>query len=140
MGLLCFWVYRTFLSGAVYYGYLALTLVIAAVGVALALKLKQKDGVWTIRGKEIVVLQPGAAYLPYYLTAAVTAILLLAPLALGAAVAYYAMWIVAVYPGGLFHLKIDVKTKTGPIESHSMGPVLFNYGISQPMRRQPVST
>ena len=47
---------------------------------------------------------------------------------------------VAVYPGGLFHLKIDVKTKTGPIESHSMGPVLFNYGISQPMRRQPVST
>ena len=83
MGLLGFWVYRTFLSGAVYYGYLALTLVIAAVGVALALKLKQKDGVWTIRGKEIVVLQPGAAYLPYYLTAAVTAILLLAPLALG---------------------------------------------------------
>ena len=65
MGLLGFWVYRTFLSGAVYYGYLALTLVIAAVGVALALKLKQKDGVWTIRGKEIVVLQPGAAYLPY---------------------------------------------------------------------------
>lgn len=95
MGLLGFWVYRTFLSGAVYYGYLALTLVIAAVGVALALKLKQKDGVWTIRGKEIVVLQPGAAYLPYYLTAAVTAILLLAPLALGAAVAYYAMWIMA---------------------------------------------
>lgn len=77
MGLLGFWVYRTFLSGVVYYGYLALTLVIAAVGVALALKLKQKDGVWTIRGKEIVVLQPGAAYLPYYLTAAVTAILLL---------------------------------------------------------------
>ena len=108
MGLLGFWVYRTFLSGAVYYGYLALTLVIAAVGVALALKLKQKDGVWTIRGKEIVVLQPGAAYLPYYLTAAVTAILLLAPLALGAAVAYYAMWIMAAW---LFILAVYFTSK-----------------------------
>jgi len=108
MGLLGFWVYRTFLSGAVYYGYLALTLVIAAVGVALALKLKQKDGVWTIRGKEIVVLQPGAAYLPYYLTAAVTAILLLAPLALGAAVAYYAMWIMATW---LFILAVYFTSK-----------------------------
>ena len=108
MGLLGFWVYRTFLSGAVYYGYLALTLVIAAVGVALALKLKQKDGVWTIRGKEIVVLQPGAAYLPYYLTAAVTAILLLVPLALGAAVAYYAMWIMAAW---LFILAVYFTSK-----------------------------
>ena len=95
MGLLGFWVYRTFLSGAVYYGY-------------LALKLKQKDGVWTIRGKEIVVLQPGAAYLPYYLTAAVTAILLLAPLALGAAVAYYAMWIMAAW---LFILAVYFTSK-----------------------------
>ena len=108
MGLLGFWVYRTFLSGAVYYGYLALTLVIAAVWVALALKLKQKDGVWTIRGKEIVVLQPGAAYLPYYLTAAVTAILLFAPLALGAAVAYYAMWIMAAW---LFILAVYFTSK-----------------------------
>ena len=75
---------------------------------AVALKLKQKDGVWTIRGKEIVVLQPGAAYLPYYLTAAVTAILLLAPLALGAAVAYYAMWIMAAW---LFILAVYFTSK-----------------------------
>ena len=42
------------------------------------------------------------------LTAAVTAILLLAPLALGAAVAYYAMWIMAAW---LFILAVYFTSK-----------------------------
>ena len=108
MGLLGFWVYRTFLSGAVYYGYLALTLVIAAVGVALALKLKQKDGVWTIRGKgdcgspawrglsAVLFDGGGDSHSPF------------APLALGAAVAYYAMWIMAAW---LFILAVYFTSK-----------------------------
>lgn len=86
---------------------------------ALALKLKQKDGVWTIRGKEIVVLQPGAAYLPILFDGGGDS-----HSPFGAAGAGGCCGLlrdvdygcVAVYPGGLFHLKIDVKTKTGPIE------------------------
>ena len=79
--------------GTMYYGCLILALVVALVGVVLAGKAKAKDGVITLGGRE----QPGSssrktAYLAFFLTVVITAVLLLAPLALGTAM------------GGLRHL------------------------------------
>ena len=75
---------------------------------ALALKLKKTDGEMMIGGKKVVLFQPGAAYLTCYITAAITAVLLVAPLALGAAVAYYAIWVMAAW---LFILAVYFTSK-----------------------------
>lgn len=91
------WLFRASAGSVLYCVYLVVVLVIAAAGVALSLSLKKRDGVMKLFGKDCALVEPGAAYLPYYLTAALTAFLLLAPLALGAAVAYYAMWLVAAW-------------------------------------------
>ena len=91
-----------------YYAYLAITLVIALIGVALAVKLKGSDGNWKYKGKDLAIVQPDASYLPYYLTVVVTAVLLLAPLFLGAAVAYYAIWVMAAW---LFILAVYFTSK-----------------------------
>ena len=108
MGLVGLWLYRIFQGGRVYYGYLILTLVVAVAGVVLALKLKGNNGVLKVGGKEVTLLQPGAAYLAYYLTAVVTVVLLLAPMALGTAVAYYAIWVMAAW---LFILAVYFTSK-----------------------------
>ena len=108
LGILGLWAYRTVGGGTHYYLYLVLALVVVAAGLALALKLKKNDGVLEIRGKKVALLQPGAAYPTYYITAAVTAVLLIAPLALGAAVAYYAIWVMAAW---LFILAVYFTSK-----------------------------
>ena len=69
---------------------------------------KKKNGMITIKGKEFALLQPGAAYPAYYLTAVISAVILLAPLALGAAVAYYAIWVMAAW---LFILAVYFTSK-----------------------------
>ena len=108
LGLLGLWVYRTFTAGTLYYVYLAFTVVGALVGIVLAVKLKETKGVWKHKEKEWTVLQPDASYLSYYLTVAVTVILLILPLALGAAVAYYAIWVMAAW---LFILAVYFTSK-----------------------------
>ena len=108
LGILGLWVFRTIGGGTHYYLYLVLALVVIAVALALALKLKKTDGVMEIRGKKVAVLQPGAAYITYFVTAAITAVLLIAPLALGAAVAYYAIWVMAAW---LFILAVYFTSK-----------------------------
>ncbi|MDY3014066.1 MAG: hypothetical protein SOR61_02515 [Evtepia sp.] len=108
MGILGLWVFRVAAGTAMYYGYLALTLVVAAAGVVFALLLRKKDGVLSVKGRDVAILQEGAAYLAYYLTAVVVAVLLLAPLALGAAVAYYGIWITAAW---LFILAVYFTSK-----------------------------
>lgn len=108
LGILGLWVFRTTGAGSHYYLYLALALVIIVAGLALALKLKKANGELTIRGKRVSLLQPGAAYPTYYITAAVTVVLLLAPLALGAAVAYYSIWVMAAW---LFILAVYFTSK-----------------------------
>lgn len=108
LGILGLWVFRTTGVGSHYYLYLALALVIIAAGLALALKLKKANGDLTIRGKRVSLLQSGAAYPTYYITAAVTVVLLLAPLALGAAVAYYSIWVMAAW---LFILAVYFTSK-----------------------------
>ena len=97
LGILGLWLFRATGGGRTYYGYLVVALIIVAALAALALALKKKDGVLTIQGKDVTVLQSGAAYPAYYLTAVITAVLLLAPLALGTAVAYYAIWVMAAW-------------------------------------------
>lgn len=108
LGLLGLWVYRVYTAGTLYYAYLVFTLVVALIGVALAVKLKGSDGIWKYKGKEVAIVQPDASYLPYYLTVVVTAVLLLAPLFLGAAVAYYAIWVMAAW---LFILAVYFTSK-----------------------------
>ena len=83
-------------------------LVVIVLGAVLAVSLKKKNGMITIKGKEFALLQPGAAYPAYYLTAVISAVILLAPLALGAAVAYYAIWVMAAW---LFILAVYFTSK-----------------------------
>ncbi len=97
LGILGLWLFRATGGSRNYYGYLVVALIIVVALAALALALKKKDGVLTIREKDVTVLQPGAAYAAYYLTAVITAVLLLAPIALGTAVAYYAIWVMAAW-------------------------------------------
>lgn len=108
LGILGLWIFRVVGSSVGYYGYLAAALVVAAAGVVLAVFLKKGDGILTVNGKKAALLQPKAAYLAYYITAVVTAVLLLAPLALGAAVAYYAIWVMAAW---LFILAVFFTSK-----------------------------
>ena len=108
LSILGLWVYRIAGSGSTYILCLILTVVVAAVGVALSLKLKKTDGVLTVKGREIALLTPDAAYKAFYVSAIVGLVLLLAPLALGAAVAYYSIWVIIA---GLFILAVYFTSK-----------------------------
>lgn len=108
LGILGMWIFRSAVRGSTYYGYLVVALVVIVLGAVLAVSLKKKNGVITIKGKEFALLQPGAAYPAYYLTAVISAVILLAPLALGAAVAYYAIWVMAAW---LFILAVYFTSK-----------------------------
>lgn len=96
LGLLGLWVYRTLSSGTIYYAYLILTVVIAAAGAVLAWKLKKAGGVWKDKNRSWTLLQSDAAYLPYYLTAVITLVLLLLPLVVSA-MGYYGVWAMAAW-------------------------------------------
>lgn len=108
LGLLGLWMFRAFGTGKMYYGCLVLALVVAVIGVALGVKAKANDGVITLGGRAFQLLQPEAVYLAFYLTAVITAVLLLAPLALGAAMAYYGIWAMAAW---LFILAVYFTSK-----------------------------
>ena len=108
LGILGMWIFRSAVRGSTYYGYLVVALVVIVLGAVLAVSLKKKNGMITIKGKELALLQPGAAYPAYYLTAVISAVILLAPLALGAAVAYYAIWVMAAW---LFSLAVYFTSK-----------------------------
>ena len=108
LGILGMWLFRTAAGGATYYGYLVVALVVILLGMALMLSLKKKNGVLILKGREFALLQPGAAYPAYYLTAVISAVILLAPLVLGAAVAYYAIWVMAAW---LFILAVYFTSK-----------------------------
>ena len=95
-------------TGKILYGCLILALVVALVGVVLAGKAKAKDGVITLGGREYQLFQPETAYLAFFLTVVITAVLLLAPLALGTAMAYYGIWAMAVW---LFILAVYFTSK-----------------------------
>ena len=108
LGILGLWAYRTTGGGTNYYIYLVAALVVIVAGLVLVLKLKKGDGELVMGGKKVALFQPGAAYLTYYITAVITAVLLIAPLALGAAVAYYAIWVMAAW---LFILAVYFTSK-----------------------------
>ena len=108
LGLLGLWLFRSFGTGTMYYGCLILALVVALVGVVLAGKAKAKDGVITLGGQDYQLFQPESTYLAFFLTVVITAVLLLAPLALGAAMAYYGIWAMAAW---LFILAVYFTSK-----------------------------
>lgn len=108
LGLLGLWMFRSFGTGTMYYGCLILALVVALVGVVLAGKAKAKDGVITLGGRDYQLFQPESAYLAFFLTVVITAVLLLAPLALGTAMAYYGIWAMAAW---LFILAVYFTSK-----------------------------
>ena len=108
LSILGLWIYRSVGAGSTYALCLVITAAAAAVGVALSLKLKKNDGVLTVKGKSVAVLTPDASYKTFYISAVVGLVLLLAPLALGAAVAYYSIWIIIA---GLFILAVYFTSK-----------------------------
>ena len=108
LGILGMWIFRSVAHVSKYYGYMVASLVVIVVGIVLAVVLKKKDGVISVKGKDLPLLQPGAAYLTYFLTAVVSVLILLAPLVLGAAAAYYAIWVMAAW---LFILAVYFTSK-----------------------------
>ena len=97
LGMVGLWLFRSANARGLFYLYLVVAVVIMAAGVVLARKLSETGGTITVSGKELTLLQSNASYLSFYLTIAVTVVLLVAPLALGAAVAYYAIWVLAAW-------------------------------------------
>ena len=108
LSILGLWVYRIVGANSTYFLCLILTVVVAAVGVALSLRLKKTGGVLTVKGKPISLLTEDAAYPAFYISVVVGLLLLLAPLALGAAVAYYSIWVIIA---GLFILAVFFTSK-----------------------------
>ena len=108
LGLLGLCLFRAYAAGTLYYVYLAVVVIVAVAGLVLAQKLKASGGVLRWKDKALTILQPNAAYLPYYLTVVLTVVVLLAPLALGAAAAYYAIWVIAAW---LFILAVYFTSK-----------------------------
>ncbi len=108
LAILGLWTFRVVGMSPLFYAYLAVVLVLAASAALFLVMLQKKDGALEKGEKKWVLFQPDAAYLAYYLTAALAAVLLLAPLLLGAAVAYYGIWIMAAW---LFILAVYFTSK-----------------------------
>jgi len=93
MGILTLIVYRASGGGGKKFILcLALTLIVAGVCLLWMLTMKKKGGVMSLRGESVQVLSPDANYIPYYITIVAAILVVLCPLALGAAAAYYGIW------------------------------------------------
>jgi hypothetical protein len=97
LGILGMWIYRSDFSTKAYIAYLVVSLVIVVAILAVVLGAKKNDGACPIKGKSVTLFQEGAVYATYYITAVIAAVVLLLPLALGAAVAYYAIWVLVAW-------------------------------------------
>lgn len=107
LGLLGLWMFRSFGTGTMYYG-------------CLILPWSWRWSAWSWPGRprprtalspwvrEYQLFQPETAYLAFFLTVVITAVLLLAPLALGTAMAYYGIWAMAAW---LFILAVYFTSK-----------------------------
>jgi len=95
MGIVALWVYRkAFLNHPrmIYAGF-ALVGIVVVLAVVLAWKLSRSDG----KLGKFKVLDADASYLTVYLSAALTALTLAVALALGATVAYYAIFLLVAW-------------------------------------------
>lgn len=93
LGILTLLLYR--ISGWAGKGYLlslVVTLVVAVAGLLVMMKLKKNQGVLTIGGKPVRLFFLGANYISYFITIAICAVIVLCPLVLGSAAAYYGIW------------------------------------------------
>ncbi len=84
-------------TGKKYLLCLVATVVVTAVCLAVMLKLKQNGGRLTWKGEPVQMLASGANYLPFFITAVLTVVVCLCPLALGAAAAYYGIWVLGAW-------------------------------------------
>lgn len=84
-------------TGKKYLLCLAAIIVVAAVCLALMLKLKKNGGRMSWKEEQVELLASGANYLPYFVTAALAVVVCLCPLALGAAAAYYGIWVLGAW-------------------------------------------
>ena len=98
LGILTLMVYR--MSGGAgnkFLLLLAVTLVVVVIGLACMLTLRKNNGAFPWKGEPVQVLNVGANYLTYFISAALTAIVVLCPLALGSAAAYYGIWVLGAW-------------------------------------------
>lgn len=108
MGIMGLWILRNASRPAAYSGYMIMVLALTLLGVVYAKQMKRNEGKITIGGKEIAILQPGAAYNAYYLTAAVTLVIMFAAMMFGASLAYYGIWVLVAW---LFILAVFFTSK-----------------------------
>ena len=98
MGILTLIAYRTAGgNGKRYLLCLGLTLIVTGVCLVLMLALKKGEGALTVGGKPTQLLSPEANYLPYFITVVVAILVILSPLVLGAAAAYYGIWVLGAW-------------------------------------------
>lgn len=97
MGILGLWIYRITFGSHNYSLYLTVALVVTLLLTLVAWKLQKQEGVWKWKEREFTLLPKDAAYPAYYITAILTVVLLLVPMALGAAVAYYSIWVLVAW-------------------------------------------
>lgn len=93
------WLYRRAADShaALTYGYLAGFAVLLFIAAVLALVLRHKEGMLTICGRQYRILQRNASYAMIYVNCALTALAVVAALALGAAVAYCTIFVLIVW-------------------------------------------
>ena len=93
MGILTLVVYRiSGGAGSKYQLGIGLTLIVAGVCLLCMLTLKKGDGALQVKGKPVQMLSPEANYLPFYISLVVAILVVLCPLLLGSAAAYYGIW------------------------------------------------
>ena len=112
LGILSLLVFRT--SGAstpAYYGLFAVTLIVAAFCIGFLYSVGKREGTVQLGGSTVRVLssrEPKGAVMACALTALVTLAVMLCPMFLGGAMAYYGIWILAAW---LFILAVYFTSK-----------------------------
>ena len=91
MGILGLWIFRITFGSHNYVLYLVVALVITALLTLLAWKLQKQEGIWKWKERELTLLPKDTAYPAYYLTAVLTVVLLLVPMA------HYSIWVLAAW-------------------------------------------
>ncbi len=99
VGIFGLWLFRTVGTRWIplFYAYLVFALAFMAVIAVLALLLRKSKGRWKVKTRVIELLKKEANYLTIFLSCALTAVLLLAAVPLGATFAYYAMLALVVW-------------------------------------------
>ena len=102
------WIYRVTSGGPTAHVCMCVTAVLGIVGVQLGRKLQKSDGVLVRGERRTRLFQPDAVYPAFYLTVIFAALVMIAAIVFGVAVAYYAIWVVVAW---LFILAVFFTSK-----------------------------